>query len=301
MKTIDILTKSVLGLSVAGIIAASCSTNGLWTAFDDHSDDQTALSDEGIPAISINLTTTDVEYLNFLNKLGQDIINEPAVARQFANDPNVFIQQYGYEGEISLDEGMLKLILTLGDEEINAAVNQNDVNAALTLMQEKGYLNDINHSNVNLSLKSNEVKDIYNELGIEVSDRFIDEAQYGFAAVWPVYVIAAVVSQLGVGYNVIVGVNSALAVVVYVVVEAWGITWNNVNHIANANLSLKIWSLRGQDEISFVATNQYITDQSKKITDLVKEYKPELLKFINEKNLEQLVKLNILYTNKLNQ
>ena len=297
MEKKDLFSKSLLGLSVVGIIAASCSSDGLWTESDENSEYLNSLSDEGKAALSINLTQDEIEYLNFLNKLAQDVIKEPAVARQFACDPNAFIQQYGYKGEVNLDEGMLKLILTLGDDDINTAINQNDITTALALMQSKGLLDDISKSDTQIKFSDEEVKKIYAEMGINVDDDFISQKKYGFAAVWPVYVIAAVVSQLGVGYNVVAGINAAIAVTVYLVVEAWGQS-KNVNNVTNANLPLKIWSLKGQDANSFVAADQYISDQSKKIVNIGKENNPELLNYVSEAELEQVVKLNILSTNK---
>ena len=138
MNKKDLLTKGLLGLSSVSIIAASCSSDGLWTESDENTEYLKSFGDEGNAAISINLTHDEIEYLKFLDKLGKDVIKEPAVARQFASDPNAFIQQYGYKGEINLDEGMLKLVLALGDEDINTAVNQNDITTALALMQNKG-------------------------------------------------------------------------------------------------------------------------------------------------------------------
>ena len=163
MEKKDLFSKSLLGLSVVGIIAASCSSDGLWTESDENSEYLNSLSDEGKAALSINLTQDEIEYLNFLNKLAQDVIKEPAVARQFACDPNAFIQQYGYKGEVNLDEGMLKLILTLGDDDINTAINQNDITTALALMQSKGLLDDISKSDtqIKFSVKDVEFYDLF--------------------------------------------------------------------------------------------------------------------------------------------
>lgn len=297
MKKKDLFTKSLLGLSTVGIIAASCTTDALWTESDETDEYLNRFNDEGKAAISINLNKEEVKYLNFLNKLAQDIIKEPAVARQFAKEPNIFIRQYGYTGSINLDEGMLKLILALGDEDINTAINQNDITTALALMQDKGILDDISKSEINIKFSQKEVKEIYSNMGINVDDEFINQKKYGFAAIWPVYVIAALVSQVGVGYNVVAGVNAAVAVTVYFVVEAWGQS-KNIDNLTNANLPLRIWSLKGQNEKSYIAADQYVSDQSKKIVDLVKENNPKLLNYISENELEQVIKFNILNINR---
>jgi len=293
MKKGDSLTKSILGLSAASLIAASCSNDNLWIESDEKSEYLVTLDDEGKAALSINLTQDEIKYLNFLDKLGRDVIKEPVVARQFASDPSAFVQQYGYNGKISLDEGLLKLVLALGDEDINTAVNQNDITTALALMQDKGILDDISNSDINLKFSDEEIKKIYSEMGIHVDDDFISQKKYGFAAVWPVYVVAAVMSQVGVGYNVVAGINVAVAVTVYLMVEAWGQV-QNVDNVTNANLPLKLWSLKGQAANTYVAADKYITGQSKKIVNMVKENNPELLNYISETELEQVIKINIL-------
>lgn len=298
MKKKDLFAKGLLGLSAASIIAASCSSDELWTKSNGQSEELMSLNDEGKAAISISLKQDEMEYLNFLNKLGKDIIKEPAVARQFAKDPNTFIKQYGYKGDVNLDEGLLKLILTLGDEDINTAVNQNDITTALTIMQNKGYLHDINNSDIKIKFNDEEIKKIYTEMGIDIDDNFISHNTFSAAAVWAVYVIAGIVSQVGVGYNVVAGIDIAVAVTVYVVVEAWGLS-TNINNVTNANLPLKIWNLKGRNTISYVAADQYITDQSKKIINIIKTNNPEILNYINETELEQVIKLNILYASKI--
>lgn len=123
----DLVTKGILGFSVASIIAASCSSDDLWIETDENTEYLKQFSDEGNAALSINLSHDEIEYLNFLDKLGKDVVNTPAIARQFSKDPATFIHQYGYNGKIDFDEGMLKLMLALGDEDINDAINQNDI------------------------------------------------------------------------------------------------------------------------------------------------------------------------------
>ena len=70
-----------------------------------------------------------------------------------------------------------------------------------------------------------------------------------------------------------------------------------MDNVTNANLPLKIWSLKGQDANTYVAADQYVSDQSRKIVNLVKENNPGLLDYVNETELEQLVKLNIVNSN----
>mgnify|MGYP007101888049 CR=1 FL=1 len=283
-----------MGLSALSLIVASCSSEDLWTESDEDVEYLKEFSDDGCTALSIKLSKDEASYLSFLNKLGKDITKDPVVARQFAKNPTAFVKQYGYKGEINLDEGMLKLVLALGDEEINTAINQNDITTAVALMESKGILDDAGKSDIKLQFSDEEVKKIYESMGIEVDDEFISQKKYcSVAAVWLAYVVAAVYSQAGVVYNAAAAINAAVWFTVYAWTEAWGQA-KDLNNVCNANLPLKIWSLKGQYENSYVAADAYVTDQSKKVVDYVKSNNPDMLQYVSESQLEQIIKINLI-------
>lgn len=294
MKKKNLLVKTVTGLTASSILASSCS--GYYPEINDSNyfNLQTrGLSDEGSPALPIDLSQDNIDYLNFLIKLANDIIKDPVIAKQFSKNPNAFIKEYGYTGEISLDEGMLKLILALGDEEINQAVNQRDMTTALALMENKGYLNNINE--VKLQLTSEQIKKVYDNLGIPINNSEITDPQVAVLAV-PVilYAIAAVYSQAAVVYNVGGVINAALAVTVVAWAEVWGPQSNEINNLIDNNLPLKLWSLKGNEKDTYIATDKYIDNQVERAIKLTKQHNPQLLKNISEEDLARLIKYNII-------
>ncbi|MDR3286053.1 MAG: hypothetical protein LBT27_01250 [Prevotellaceae bacterium] len=64
------------------------------------------LGELAIP-IDIKLSSENARYVNFLQKLANDIIQNPEIAKEFADNPNAYLQKNGFDMTISLDEGML--------------------------------------------------------------------------------------------------------------------------------------------------------------------------------------------------
>lgn len=293
----DIFTKSLVGLSAASLISASCSSETAWMDLVDFSEPKTQFPDEGTPVVNIKLSTEETNYLNFLNGLATDIIKEPTIAREFARDPSTFVKQYGYKDKVFLDEGMLKLILTLGDEDINNAINQKDVTKAIELMKRKGLLDDICNSKMKIQFSKEEISKIYKQMGANFDKETFDEkiSISTAVAVTVFYVLAAAIESVAVGYSVAGAFNLAayFTVVVYSKTSLWPRLENNMDGTINRNLPLKIWSLKGQKAKTYIAADKYVTDQAKKMMKLIQDCDPEMLQKIDERHLEQILKVSI--------
>lgn len=294
----DIFTKSLIGVSTASIISASCSNETAWMEdIVDSSEPEVLFPDEGTPVINIKLSIEETNYLNFLNGLATDIIKEPAVAREFARDPSTFVKQYGYKDKVNLDEGMLRLILTLGDEDINNAISQKDVTKAIELMKSKGLLDDICNSKMKIQFSQEEISKIYKQMGANFEKESFDEkiSISTAVAVTVLYVLAAAIESVAVGYSVAGAFNLAayFTVVVYSKTSLWPRLENYMDGTIHRNLPLKIWSLKGQKAKTYMAADKYVTDQAKKMMKLIKDYDPEILQKIDERYLEQILKVSL--------
>lgn len=92
------------------------------------------------PAIPV--ACQNEEYVSFLQKLADDIACNPAVAREFAENPNSYCRNNGMDGlNINMDSGLLSLITALGDEELCNAAKNNDAQTYLSVCKSKGLLN----------------------------------------------------------------------------------------------------------------------------------------------------------------
>lgn len=288
MKKKNLLTKSVVGLTAASIIASSCSSPSVWSDTDESSDSSSQFADEGSQVINLRITAEEEAYLAFLKKLSDDIIKEPAVAREFAKDPNAFVKQYGYEGKVNLDEGMLKLILALGDEDINTAINQNDVTTVIALMERKGLLDDVTNSDLKIKFEDDNIKQIYERIGIDYNNQTIGSKNaYTLVVAVPIYVAAVYYVAVAAGVWAWVSVST----------EFWGTNKTEsdqrISNTLERNIPLKIFSLKGQDANTYVAVDKYVTEQTEKLMSIIKEKYPETIEKIGETPFEQLLKYSI--------
>ncbi len=295
MNKKDLFSKGLIGLTASSVIVASCTSEAVWMDSDESNNSASQFPDDGAQAVNIQITKEDADYLKFLNDLGKDIIKEPVVAREFAKDPNAFIKQYGYNGKINLDEGMLKLILALGDEDINTAVNQNDISTTIALMESKGLLEDISNSYMKINLSDDDIKQIYQKMGINPNNVTIGKEQGLAVFAVPIWIVAAVIEDAAVVYNAAAAINAAVAVNVYAWIELWGEKPNDgqIDNTIMRNLPLRIWSLKGQEANTYVAADKYVTNQAQKFTKFLKEKDPMTFDKIGEKQLEQMIKLSI--------
>ena len=98
----------------------------------------------GMDTAAIPLSRQGKEYLEFLKKLSDDIVEDSTVAVEFSQNPNAYCKKAGFDNLfINMDSGLLKLILALGDQELCDAANRNDIQEFVLLCQQKGLL-DIN-------------------------------------------------------------------------------------------------------------------------------------------------------------
>ena len=273
---------------VMRLVAATTATSMLLPACEPFINNAIVISEDlparGKHAIDLDLSRAELNYLLFLQRLSNDIVRNPMIAQAFARNPQLFLEQYGFHQPIDLDEGMLRLVLTLGDQDINRAMNAGDIRLVLKLMEEKGFLNDLANSHFNLSnISEGQAREILLAMGFDES-----EVEYLACTVaWSLCAVLAVV-----------------AVVAAVVVEIllWGVAvdeiaaddnvWatNGGSKLLESNLPLRIWSLKGKPSDTYIAVNMYVEDQINRIIDLVKSNNTSF----NENKMRDFLKLNIM-------
>jgi hypothetical protein len=279
------VVRVVAGLVSTGTIA-SCTGDFLYTNIMEES------SENGLSAMSINLSKEDLDYLRFLDKLGKDIINNPIIAKEFAKNPQIFVEKYGYYEKIDIEENLMKLILAFGDDDINAAVKVGDIKLTLALMRDKGLLNADSYTKITIS--EQQQRDILALLGINEAD--FD--QYGACTLGFVCFFAVIVGATTLAialYYVGAAVAAAAALLAYLEVEAWG--YNNVNNsnFLDNNSPLKIWGLRGDAKNTFVATDLYTEEMANQIIEEIEAMDKNVFnKAMSKEQFKQILKLNML-------
>ncbi len=260
------------------------------------------VSDVGEAAIPINLLKEDQEYLSFLNKLGNDIIKNPNIAKDFAKNPQKYTEKYGFHQEVNIDESLLHYILTLGDEEIISAIENKDFLLVVKLMREKGY---IKYSHTNLHLTKEQIEylkkmgqfPITRSASTSVQDSAMEDETHN-----ELYVVVCVISQLAVIYNIAAAINAGVAInlgaVVYVKLHVKPkdnktLKSEIMESALNQNLSLSAISAKSSIDTTFLITNKYIEDVTNNFFDLIKKSQPNLIKDIGEDNVKDIIRLQL--------
>lgn len=288
MKSNKNVTRLVAWTLSGSILTSSC-TN-ISPDFEDGMIKTTKLADIGIATIAIPISPERAEYFDFLNKLANDIIENPQKAKEFVSNPNSYIRTRGFSYEVTLDEELENITKALADDEINTAIKNNDIKKYLLLLHKKGFLNTTSNE-YNSLLTLDEKKQILNSIGVDTSDLSDDIIVSAFAvAVAVVYVAGAVVSIAAVVYTAAAAFNLAVAATVYAFVSAKA-SGNSI--FINNDNNLNIWVLKNGDykyELSNETLNTAVSD----VISAYKEIYKEEFQKMSEDKLRQTLNLNII-------
>ncbi|GHT61474.1 hypothetical protein FACS189451_03580 [Bacteroidia bacterium] len=276
------VTRVVAGAVSAGVLMPSCVPAGSYDDLlynVDHP--QKDLGQNAIP-IRLNVSPNQAAYIEFLQKLSEDIIKYPVVAKQFHNNPKLFMERYGYRGDINLDDDLLRLIIALGDDDINRAIKLGDAGLFIDLCSEKGLLNN------NLELYAN-LRDQLNkqlsDLGLELPT--VEELQAGvaFALIITVLIALAIVVNVTVTVSKTDDISGAGGKREYQqVCMQQSITENNP--------VFYVWFMKQKGDKSFILVDEYMERQIDGIISKIKEKNPGYFEKTSEMDFRNLIKLN---------
>lgn len=258
----------------------------------------------------MNLGAENVAYLNFLQKLTSDIIDNPNVAGSFLKNPEKYLADNGIKGvNVNLDEGMLKLVTMLADKEICQAIKANDFGTFLNLCKKRNLVSSLQKANLD---KIIEIVENNRETLIAVGkaitqDGTIDwevlgENPFVFVgpnvAVIPVVVLAYVVMAVGVAFFGAVaaagaGLMCSYALHVHKVKVTYG--QGSVSVFPNPDPHIiQIWTLKNVDSGgTYIVNNEYDKRQIDDCVNAIYEMYPEQTKNIDKEKIKQLLALNI--------
>ena len=285
MKTNKHLTKVVTGVVSASTLASSCIPNfgGNDCIYNVNPSNDDELGRMAIP-ISVELSEENVKYMAFLQKLSSDIIREPNIAKEFAKDPEKFAERYGYDAPISLDEGMLNLVLALGDEKINDAIKNNDIRLFYDLCKEKGLFKL--DSNLKELINKEDAIKMLEKMGFNTSNK--EEFTEAIFVNIPFICIAIAV---------LVAVVYAVA---YDEIETEGSDkgkgkWKDsqMEALIADNPILNIWTLKNKYDKTFIVVDFIIEQQVDDIIEIIKEKSPTYFDRNSEDQVREMLKLNL--------
>jgi hypothetical protein len=173
------------------------------------------------PITQINLPTHIQQEIIAIGKLSHDIFNEPKTAEIFSKDPNKYLVSIVLDG-VTLDTNSVevKVALALGDVDVRNAINQNDIELFVKVLEDKGYLD---YSNITIDKDLNDF--LENKLANDPDfKKFIESLgsnteNLSRHVIYPVFVwvYVGVIQEVAVGFNYGAGINAAA----WINVEYW--------------------------------------------------------------------------------
>lgn len=153
--------------------------------------------------INIPFSDDDRSYLNALCALSQDIVRDSTIAEDALKD-SFILQNYGYNGSITLDEETVKYIQFFADKEVIRALKEKDAKRYVELCKQHEFVMPKNILPNIVQYKNQMPKDMLDNLGLSdkakeyfsknATTRSALEAQYGLV----VFVVAAAYAIVGV-------------------------------------------------------------------------------------------------------
>lgn len=297
------VSKIIAGALASVMIFESC-TRGEYMSFSAEdineaiNETNASLNSIALP-INVNFSKEDARYLLFLQKLAQDIIVDPHIAKEFISNPISYCRKNGFNDKhIAMDAQMTKIILSLADEEIMEAASTGDIPRYLGLLKDRGIIDTVS---VNLDVALSRKGDI-NNVNVQVPrDEVIDVGGgslsaclvYGAVLVGVAAVVWAVVVEHFAAANA-VGALTAIAWTVAAVTDGGrGASYGLVDSLSDSDM-VRIWMLtNGEMEHVPKLIDQYTKDIVESTLNYIRNNHPQEYEKYDEAMLRNIIMLNI--------
>ena len=202
MKTkVNSLTAKGLATSM---LLVSCTPNA---DFDqkvveqsDINSDKDITDSKGV-SISLSLNEETKQALRDIAPLVQEIIDNPKVAQELSKDPESFCKQRGYNFTIDLDDAIFKVIVALGNEEINEALKNNDFEKFMQLCADMKLLEAGQKVKLNALFQNEDEQEIFNAIAYELNGETIETRSVAFWLAVSVVLVIAIILTYTVGMD----------------------------------------------------------------------------------------------------
>ncbi|GHV35890.1 hypothetical protein FACS1894178_6400 [Bacteroidia bacterium] len=281
MKNNKYLEKIVAGVLIPSVLLPSCTP---YFVDGDPVSINNVLQERNYSA-AVPIDIKDRTVVDFLIRIVSNIIQNPALAQQFAEDPNGIAQSYGLENfEINFDDGLWKLVVALGDADIHRAIITQDIALFFELCETKGIMEELRESDF---LKYSNLS-ITDDPSYDEPDRF---AMVGGAVVF--LIVAAGCAAVG-----------ANSVAVWNKEYAWDDDKpqkpeqdkpKSLNIMVNRDLpAYQLWVLKNGTSDTYTLLSAY---QEKLVNDCItamQKYFPDKIEGIGIEDLRNFIAINML-------
>lgn len=277
-KHFESIVSSVLATS---ILSSSCTYYHSEDVYDRY--EPTRNIGDALLPISIKIKPDDARYIKALQKLSIDILNNPEIANEALNNPLTVLNKYGYNGDIRLDDTITKIILALGNKEINDAIKNKNMNDFVALCKKYNLIADQNKSeflsNKYYQEQLTKYKE-YTQTRVQ-ADETAAELFFVAGAIAIAVVAVVVVAGVGAAWNVIAGYNSFVRV-------------NRMASREEAQQLSVIDIVPMKTENGYQLVDEYYEEAVSSAVEFIKIEHPEVLKVNSEDELRQFIYANII-------
>lgn len=280
-RTKEVLKKAVAGVLIPAVLMPSCSPYFLdeedVVKVNDPITGNLKNSDAMSIAVQINLGAEDLLLLGFLDCLVADILENPEIAKKFAENPRDFAQTYGVQNlDINFDDHFWQLIIALGDKDLHDAAKNQDIQLFFSLCEQRGLI---------AKLKKSEIV------------KYLDATLDGIEDPEMVGIVAAVVvAVVGAGAGIAVG---AAAIYAAVACKDWkwaddrGGGGDSSAMIIRDPYAYQLWVLKNGKENTYTVLTEYQEKIVNDCVDVLFEYFPEKAEKIDIEKWRQLITINM--------
>lgn len=277
------LKKAAILTLVPSILLPSCSDYFFDGEIAQINEQRSTNTPDGAVAVKLKLNKEEERYLEFIGKLAKDIVDNPVVARQFAQSPEEFAKIYGVEDlHINFDDGLWKLILALGDDDIHEAIKNEDTALFLSLCDEKGLITGLQDSDLSRFHS--------------IIDKNPDLVQTRSSLVVVLAAGVAVVGGAAAGVLAAAGAAGYLAAAIYDTVTFWdGSETRSAAQVMNnrAPQAYQVWVLKNNDKNTCVMLSKYQDKLVDELVEALQKHFPEKMENVDLNNLRQTIALNL--------
>ncbi len=304
MKPLKTKANSLVAKTLAtSILFASCSKNPEFEQIgnEPNSFDEDLNDSKGV-SISLSLSDETKRALEDITPLVQDVINNPEIAQEFAKDPETFCKQRGYGFVVDMDDAIFKIIVALGNREINEALRDNDFERFMQLCSDMKLLDEGQTVRLNTIFQSKEEQEIFNSIAYQLNGETIETRSVAFWLAVSVVVVIAIVLTYTVGIDSEKNVdNRRTAINRNNSLEGQAVNptmvpqYHAFLHCSNPTYSfLDIWALKDKQVTNYQLASNYKTFLSQQIVSYLKENKPAIFERFTETQISEFLKSNMI-------
>lgn len=301
MKRLNSKANSILVKSLASsILFTSCSQDvDIEQLVDKSQEDFDITNSKGV-SLALTLSEDTKQALREIAPLVQEIIDNPHVAKELTEDPEAFCKKRGYNFVIDLDDAMFKVIIALGDNEINEALRNSDIEKFIQLCAEKHLLDEGQSVRINAVFQDDKEQELFNSIAEQLNGEPLTSRGVTLWAVISLVLVIAVVITYTIGTEDDAKKESPKTAheINHSLINSPSYQQQSTKsaflHCSNPDYSvLDVWALKNKQIANYQLVSGYKTFLAQQIVSYLKANKPQVFENFSEVQITEFLLKNM--------